>query len=79
LFDGKFFLLSGTKEPPMNETQQGSSGAQSSAAQDRTPILVLKKLDKRFGATHAQRPLILLSRGTKSMRSSAKMEPVSQH
>src|SRR6266446_1473711 len=37
----------------MNETQQGSSPTQPSAAQDRTPILVLKKLDKRFGATHA--------------------------
>ena len=37
----------------MNETQQGRSAAGSSAAQDRTPILVLKRLDKRFGATHA--------------------------
>src|ERR1700736_6668334 len=37
----------------MNETQQGSSSAQTSVAQERTPILVLKKLDKRFGATHA--------------------------
>src|SRR6516162_2459289 len=37
----------------MNETQQASSAAQPSAAQGRTPILVLKKLDKRFGATHA--------------------------
>src|ERR1700737_358294 len=37
----------------MNETQQASSAAQPSAAEARTPILVLKKLDKRFGATHA--------------------------
>src|SRR6266567_5299468 len=37
----------------MNETQQGSSPTQASAAQARTPILELKKLDKRFGATHA--------------------------
>src|SRR5215475_1113934 len=37
----------------MNETQQASSAAAPSAAQARTPILVLKKLDKRFGATHA--------------------------
>src|SRR5438270_5390969 len=37
----------------MNETQQGSSAAQTTAAQASTPILVLKKLDKRFGATHA--------------------------
>src|SRR6201993_164990 len=37
----------------MNETQQGSSATQPSTASARTPILVLKKLDKRFGATHA--------------------------
>ena len=37
----------------MNQTQQASSAAQPSAVQARTPILVLKKLDKRFGATHA--------------------------
>src|SRR5438270_13290062 len=37
----------------MNETQQGSSAAQTTAAQASTPILVLKKLDKRYGATHA--------------------------
>src|ERR1700741_3575902 len=37
----------------MNQTQQGTSAAQPSAAQARTPILVLKKLDKRFGAAHA--------------------------
>src|SRR3981081_2676773 len=37
----------------MNETQQGSSAAQATAVQAGTPILVLKKLDKRFGATHA--------------------------
>jgi ribose transport system ATP-binding protein len=37
----------------MNETQQASSAAQPSTAPARTPILMLKKLDKRFGATHA--------------------------
>ena len=37
----------------MNETQQGSSAAQTTAVRAGTPILVLKKLDKRFGATHA--------------------------
>src|SRR5215831_7738981 len=37
----------------MNETQQGRSAAQEGAARAGTPILVLKKLDKRFGATHA--------------------------
>ena len=37
----------------MNQTQQASSAAQPSATQAGTPILVLKKLDKRFGATHA--------------------------
>src|SRR6266446_8927352 len=37
----------------MSETQLGRSAAQPSAAQAATPILVLKKLDKRFGATHA--------------------------
>src|ERR1700751_564510 len=34
----------------MNETQQGSSAAQTTAVRAGTPILVLKK---RFGATHA--------------------------
>src|SRR6516162_7472042 len=37
----------------MNQMQQGTSAAQPSTAQAGTPILVLKKLDKRFGATHA--------------------------
>src|SRR5246127_4224620 len=37
----------------MNETQQTGSAVQQNAAQAGTPILVLKKLDKRFGATHA--------------------------
>jgi ribose transport system ATP-binding protein len=37
----------------MNETQQGQSAVQPGVAQAGTPILVLKKLDKRFGATHA--------------------------
>ena len=37
----------------MNETQQEHSSAQPSVAPAGTPILVLKGLDKRFGATHA--------------------------
>src|SRR6516162_1854078 len=37
----------------MNQTQQASSAAQPSAVRAGTPILELKKLDKRFGATHA--------------------------
>jgi ribose transport system ATP-binding protein len=44
----------------MNETQQGRSAAQQSAAQAATPILVLKKLDKRFGATHALKAVDLI-------------------
>src|SRR5258705_7476799 len=44
----------------MNETQQGPSAAQPSAAQAGTPILVLKKLDKRFGATHALKAVDLV-------------------
>ena len=37
----------------MTEMQQGQSAVHESTAPARTPILVLKKLDKRFGATHA--------------------------
>src|SRR5580693_434406 len=37
----------------MNQTQQGGSDHQAGTMATGAPLLVLKKLDKRFGATHA--------------------------
>src|ERR1700740_491448 len=37
----------------MNQTQQGGSDPKTGAVAGGAPLLVLKKLDKRFGATHA--------------------------
>src|ERR1700732_4363627 len=37
----------------MNQTQQGGSDPKTGAVAVGAPLLVLKKLDKRFGATHA--------------------------
>ena len=37
----------------MNQTQQGGSDPKTGAVATGAPLLVLKKLDKRFGATHA--------------------------
>src|ERR1700734_1655112 len=37
----------------MNQTQQGGSDSKIVAVASGAPLLVLKKLDKRFGATHA--------------------------
>jgi hypothetical protein len=37
----------------MNQTQQGGSDPKTGAVDTGAPLLVLKKLDKRFGATHA--------------------------
>src|ERR1700722_7049475 len=37
----------------MNQTQQGGSDPKTGAVAAGAPLLVLKKLDKRFGATHA--------------------------
>jgi ribose transport system ATP-binding protein len=37
----------------MNQTQQGGSDPKTGAVAVGAPLLVLKGLDKRFGATHA--------------------------
>ncbi len=44
----------------MDQTQQGGSDSKTGAVAGRAPILVLKKLDKRFGATHALKAVDLV-------------------
>ena len=44
----------------MNQTQQGGSDRQTGAVATGAPLLVLKKLDKRFGATHALKAVDLV-------------------
>src|ERR1700738_3559347 len=44
----------------MNQTQQGGSDRQTGAVATGAPLLVFKKLDKRFGATHALKAVDLV-------------------
>jgi ribose transport system ATP-binding protein len=44
----------------MDETRQDGSGNKSGAAESAVPLLVLKGLDKRFGATHALKSVDLI-------------------
>src|SRR5882757_3514039 len=44
----------------MNQTQQGESDHKTGAVAVGAPLLVLKKLDKRFGATHALKAVDLV-------------------
>jgi ribose transport system ATP-binding protein len=44
----------------MNQTQQGGSDHQTGTVATGAPLLVLKKLDKRFGATHALKAVDLV-------------------
>src|SRR5258707_7792650 len=44
----------------MNQTQQGVRYHQTGAVATGAPLLVLKKLDKRFGATHALKAVDLV-------------------
>src|ERR1700752_3867083 len=44
----------------MNQTQQGGSDPKTGAVATGAPLLVLKKLDKRFGATHALKAVDLI-------------------
>src|ERR1700734_2881333 len=44
----------------MNQTQQGGSHPKPGAVATGAPLLVLKKLDKRFGATHALKAVDLV-------------------
>ena len=44
----------------MEQTQQGGSGHQTGTVATGAPLLVLKKLDKRFGATHALKAVDLV-------------------
>jgi ribose transport system ATP-binding protein len=49
-----------TNEPSMNRAQQGGSDNKTGAADTAAPLLVLKGLDKRFGATHALKTVDLI-------------------
>ena len=44
----------------MDQTQQGGSDQETGAVDTAAPLLVLKKLDKRFGATHALKAVDLI-------------------
>jgi ribose transport system ATP-binding protein len=44
----------------MNQTQQGGSEPRTGTVSSGAPLLVLKKLDKRFGATHALKAVDLV-------------------
>src|SRR6202043_3894361 len=44
----------------MDQTQEGGSDRQTGAVATGAPLLVLKKLDKRFGATHALKAVDLV-------------------
>jgi ribose transport system ATP-binding protein len=44
----------------MNQTQQGGSDPKTVAVATGAPLLVLKKLDNRFGATHALKAVDLV-------------------
>src|ERR1700732_5171066 len=44
----------------MSQTQQGGINPKTGAAATGAPLLVLKKLDKRFGATHALKAVDLV-------------------
>src|SRR6202795_4782900 len=44
----------------MDEAQQDGGGKISDSAESAAPLLVLKKLDKRFGATHALKAVDLV-------------------
>ena len=49
-----------TNEPSMNRAQQAGSDNKTGAADAAAPLLVLKGLDKRFGATHALKTVDLI-------------------
>jgi len=52
--------MSDTNNPSMNQMHQGGSDHKTATVATGAPLLVLKKLDKRFGATHALKAVDLV-------------------
>jgi hypothetical protein len=68
-----------TNTPSINLTQQGGSERKTGTVATGAPLLVLKKLDKSFGATHALKAVdLVFLRRVKSTPSSAKTGPANR-